>query len=252
LKQYSQPYFVLNLTRKGVHLFKGHLQELEEVTDGKFPLLYEDQFEYQPASIADSSSNSLKGFEKDKNQISEIRLKAVFRDADIFVKAYIAGDAKLLLAGTQRMISLYRSITTLNDRLIGKISGSYNQNMLSKLRESAWQAFVRFKKSEVAGMIKELDEKNDGHLAEGLLQAWNAAYEGKGRMLFVERDLHHRGYRKSGPGELHLQPPAKPYTVVDDVVDDLIKTVQTKNGKVIFTENDELKQHDHLALLLRY
>ncbi len=76
--------------------------------------------------------------------------------------------------------------------------------------------------------------------------------EGRGLMLLVEKDLHHRGYRKDEPGTLHLQPPTKPYTIIPDAVDNLIEVVRAKNGKVIFTENNQLEQFNHLALLLRY
>jgi hypothetical protein len=61
-----------------------------------------------------------------------------------------------------------------------------------------------------------------------------AAMEGRGLMLLVEKDLHHRGYRKDEPGTLHLQPPTKPYTIIPDAVDNLIEVVRAKNGKVIF------------------
>ncbi len=251
LKQYSIPYYVLNLSKKGVHLYKGILDELEEIRDEKFPLLYEDQFEYQRASIADSSSGSMKGFEKDKNEISEIRLKAVFRDADAFLKARMTGNAKLLLAGTQKMTSLFNSVTSLKPQIAGKVTGSYNDKNQQKMYDNAWRAVIKVKKAEVASQVRDLEEKN-GHVAGGLKQAWSAAVEGRGLTLLVEKDLHHRAYRREDDNKLHLQPPRKPYTVVPDAVEDLIETVRAKNGKVVFTENDQLKEFDHLALVLRY
>lgn len=251
LKQYAEPYYVLNLSKKGVQLCKGELDEFQEIQDGKFPLLYEDHFQYERAAIADSSSSRLKSFEKDKTEITEMRLKAVFRDADAMIKAYIAGGKKMLLAGSQRMISLYRSVTNHEHHIAGKISGSFNKNNFGKLKESAWQAFMRFKKNEIDTLVKGLDERNSGHLAEGLPEAWAAANKGKGLMLFVEKDLHHRAYSKD-TDILALDPPKKPYTILPDAVDSLITTVESKNGHVLLTENDQLRAHGHLALVLRY
>lgn len=252
LQQFSTPYYILNLSKKGVHLFKAVMNELTEIKDGNFPLLYDDQYEYERASIANASTSSLKGFERDKNQLTEIRLKAVFRDADAFIKNYLADGSNFILAGTQRMIGLFQEISGLHEHLAGKISGSYNEKNIAKLGELSWETFVRAKKGRLADTIKNLEEKKNGYLAEGLQQAWTAAKEGKGLMLMVEKDLHHRAYRKANESRLYLQPPARPYEIVPDAVDDLIETVKKKNGKVIFTENARLRSFDHLALVLRY
>lgn len=251
LKQYSSPYYILKLSKRGVHLYEGSLDEIREIKDGKFPLVFVDQFEYERASIADSS-NSLKGFERDKTQISEIRLRSVFREADAHVKVYLKSDSKLLLAGTQKMIALYNSVASLKDKVAGKISGSYNENNLDILRDSAWVAIVQIIKKEIAQQIVNVGEKKNGQLAEGLQQAWTAASEGKGRILMIEKDLHHRGYRKDTDRKFYLQPPKKPYVVIPDIVEDLIETVRAKHGEVLLTEEGQLKAFDHVALVLRY
>ena len=251
LQQYGQPYYVLNLSKKEVHLFEGSLSDLREVRDGNLPLLYEDEFEYQRASIANSSSSNLKSFEKDKNEISQIRLKTVFREADELLSDKLASDTKVLLAGTQKMVSLFNSLTSLKEKVAGKILGSYNENNFNKLRDSAWAGITRAKKREIEKQVEALHEKN-AQIAEGLLQGWNAAIEGKGLTLLVEKDLHRRAYRNDQDSRLHLQPPMRPYTVIPDAVSDLIETVQSKHGKVILTENGQLKDFDHVALVLRY
>lgn len=252
LKQYASPYYIVNLSKKAVHLFKAELSELEEIRDGRFPLQYEDDFEYERASIADSSASSLKGFEKGRNEITEIRLKAVFREADTLLKSHLANNGPLLLAGTQKMVSLFNAVTDHKKSIIGKISGSFNEDSVGRLRESAWQAFVRFRKNDIAKVIQNLDEKNNGHIAEGLQGAWVAANEGKGLTLIVERDFYHRAYRDQAQSTLHLQPPKKPYTVIQDAVGELIHVVESRNGKILLTENDQLKDHSHVALVLRY
>lgn len=252
LKQYSTPYYVLNLSKRGVHLLKGNLDELDEIKNEKFPLLYEDQFEYEPASAASSNSNSLKGYEKEKTQITEIRLRSVFRDADASVKPLLSDETKLLLAGTQKMISLFAGVTTLGDHLNGKVTGSYDENNIQRLRENAWSAFCRISKKEIARQVEDLQEKRNGHLAEGIRQAWAAAIEGKGLMLVVEKDFHHLAYRKEGLNRIQLQPPEKPYAIIPDAVEDVIEAAYSKKGKLVFTENGQLKEFDHVALVLRY
>lgn len=251
LKQYSHPYYLLNLSTKGVHLYKGERDELEEIEDFQFPLLYGQQFQFERAVIADPSSGRIKGFEQDKTGIPEMRLKTVFRDADALVKTYITGEQKVLLAGSQRMISLYRSIANHEDHIAGKISGNFNRNHFPKLTECAWQTFIRFKKNEVATLVKKLDERN-GHLAEGLPKAWAAANEGRGLMLLVEKDLHQRAYQKGQSRTLNLNRPRRPFTIIPDAVERLIQIVESNSGRVLLTENQQLRNHEHLALMLRH
>ncbi len=253
LQQFTKPYYVLNLSKHSVHLFKAYTNELEEIKDNDFPFFYVDQFEYQKASASDDSSGSLKSFEKDKNQISEIRLKSVFKDADAHLQSYlIQEDARLIVAGSQRLVNIFLGLTNFKKHFYGKISGSFDANNLDRLSDAAWGAFIRSQKKEVMEVVNHLPEERKGHLAEGIEQAWTAALEGKGEMLVVEKDFHHRGYQKPEQFKLYLHTPSKPYSMMPDVVSDLIETVSSKNGRVVFAENNDLKEFGHLALVLRY
>lgn len=252
LKQFSTPYYVLNLSKKGVHLLKGVLNKLTEVKNEKFPFLYEDQFEYAPAAMTSSSSSSLKSYEKEKSQITEIRLRSVFREADASLKPLLMQETKLLLAGTQKMISLFMSVMTIGNHLAGKVAGSYNETNIVMLRDKAWSAYYRINKIDIDKQIKSLREKRNGHLAEGIEDAWAASDEGKGLILLLEKDFHHRGYRKEGQHSLQLQPPKKPYNIIQDAVEELIESIRSRNGKLLLTDNGQLKEFNHVALVLRY
>lgn len=253
LKQFIAEYFVLNLTRSAVHLYKASMDNLVEIKDGKFPFIYADDFEYEHAAIADSSAGSLKGYEKEKSQISLLRLKKVFRDADAHLNSYLRkDDTKLLLAGGQKLTSAFLGITTHKDNFFGKVQGSFGNKNFKDFCQLAWNAFVRNKRQEIDHAVEKLLEEDRNHVAEGVKQAWKAALEGKGLTLFVEKDFHRKAYLRSDQFNVTLQPPEKPYKIIPDVVDNLIETIHSKNGKIVFLENDQLKDLGHLALLLRY
>lgn len=252
LREYAARYCVLNLSKKGVQLYEGTLNTLTEVKDGNFPLLYHDTFEYAHATRADSTNSSLKGFEREKNEITEIRLTAVFRDADVYVRKYLADDTRVLVAGTQRMIALFRKVSQLKHHLAGQISGSYNDNHLEQLQQAAWETIIRIRSKAIDEQIEVIKEKRNGLVAEGMRQAWEQASEGKGQLLLVEKDFHRRAYCKPGEQKLYLQPPVEPYEVIPDAVDTLIDVVRSRKGDVVFTENGKLEDFAHLALVLRY
>jgi hypothetical protein len=230
------------------------MAKLAEIKDGNFPLLCGDDYEYEPPSIGTSfGSNSLKAFEKDKTAISAIRVKAVLKDADDHLAQYLSrDDTKLILAGTQKVVSAFLGLTRFSKHIIGKVQGSFTEKNVPALENLAWLTLVRNRKTEDEQYVHELIEKSNKNLAEGIQAAWNTAQEGKGLLLAVEKDFRCQAYQKPNDYKLLLQPPRKPYTIIPDAVDDLIETVSKKGGKIMFLENDQLKKLGHLALVLRY
>jgi hypothetical protein len=89
-------------------------------------------------------------------------------------------------------------------------------------------------------------------VASTLGEVWRMAHEGRGRLLLVEEDYHTPG--KLDETGIHLSvvdDPAAP-GVIDDAVDEVIETVLSKQGRVVFTPNGSLEQHQRIALILRY
>lgn len=82
---------------------------------------------------------------------------------------------------------------------------------------------------------------------------WEAASEGKGLTLLVEKDYQITGYHQlSSETEIFLTPPVGKYKVVLDVADDIIEIVKEKGGNIVILENGALKNFNHIALILRY
>ena len=82
-------------------------------------------------------------------------------------------------------------------------------------------------------------------------EVWEAAQEGKGFKLLVEKDYSRMAFitqesklYKHHPGEKNIKYP--------DVINEIITTVLEKNGKVFVVEKDTLTDHKRLALINRY
>ena len=102
-------------------------------------------------------------------------------------------------------------------------------------------------------LMESLDRAiGEQKVASTVGEVWRFANEGRGRLLLVEEDFH-------VPGQLdetgiHLSPaddPAAP-GVIDDAVDEIIETVLSKQGRVVFVPNGQLATHQRIALVLRY
>jgi hypothetical protein len=252
---YAVPYFVVMLTEKDIKLFEGRWDELHEIKDRNFPKKYEEAFSYNPPSQSTSYAgySHVKGFEKDKSELVEIRFKDFFRDTDKLLKNYLMNGASLILLGPEKELAWFANISAHKKNIIGKIAGSYNHSSLKQLAERAWPAMRSHLDSEKVELIKDFAEKIGMKLAvSGIQDSWSAAKEGKAFKLLVEKDYRCPGFLDKEEYRLYLHPPQKPHKVLADAVDDLIEMVMEKNGQVFFVDNGLLKDYQRLAMITRY
>jgi hypothetical protein len=250
LKDFVTPYLVLVLSRKSVRLFHGGINILHEIEDEYFPVALGDDYEYEKPSIGSSAEHSLKSFEKDKGILTNIRITSMLRKADIHLDSYLKERIYIILAGTTRIISAFRKITTHSAGISGEVHGSYSARNLHSLAVKSWECLKRSKLDEHAKLIQSLKEKNDGHLAKGVQESWEAVEEGKGFILAVEKDFHCHGFLVGS--QVLLNRPKKPYEDIDDVIEELINRAARKNVRVMLMENNSLRDYDHVALQCRY
>ena len=90
-EQYAIPYNVLYIDESEIKLFTGKLKQLEEVRNGEFPMIYEEEYEYQPPSRTTSFAghSHVKNFEKDEASIKKIRHESFIHQADELLHKYI-------------------------------------------------------------------------------------------------------------------------------------------------------------------
>jgi len=254
LKQLMSPYYVLSLGKKAVRLFAAQGDQFIEIKDGHLPMEFEEQYEYERASMGTSFGFSRKGFEKDKSAILKLRIESFFKEAGSHLATYVnKNNHPLIVAGTKDLVAEFRSHFTFDKKIAGEVIGSFKDENLFTLRTKAFASLIKHQKEEIKNKITEFIEKDTlRHLAKGIQEVWQAAHEGRGLTLLVEKEYSQRTYLRDGDPLLHLQAPKGKYTLVPDAVDEIIETVVEKGGKVLFTEKNKLKVFDSIALLLRY
>lgn len=254
LKQLMTPYFALVLTKNTIRLFSAEGDHFMEINDGHFPMTYEEEYEYEKASLGTSFGYARKGFEKDKGDMSKTRLATFMHDAGLHLDSYLTkSGAPLLVAGTKAHLGELMAQPALAKRVSAKVIGSFSDKNLHDLRRKSWISMTKFRKQAINQTITDFQEKNTmDHLARGIQEVWQAAHEGKGQLLLVEKDYRCPSYLRDGDPVLHLHPPKGKYTVVPDAVDEVLETVIEKGGKVLFTEEKQLGELDYITLMLRY
>ena len=83
-------------------------------------------------------------------------------------------------------------------------------------------------------------------------EVWRLANQGRGSLLLVEEDFHYPGrLDESGTHLFPADDPTQP-GVIPDAVDEIIETVLSKQGRVVFTPNGQLDIHQRIVMTLRY
>ena len=240
LENYSTAYYLLDISKKEIRLFRGIIDHLEEIKDENFPKEITDVYEYNKPS--QSSSNAgyahVKGFEKDKSEVQHIRLKKIFNITDKCLVKYLSiKETPLLLCGPERDISLFKSVTDHLDNIAGSIANNQQLTSMRDMEILACQQIKSFIDQEKLKLIDEFKEKIGAGLAVyGMEAVWKAAKEGKGLKMLVEREYKGSAF----------------ITQEIDTVNEIMSTVLEKNGKVIIVEKDDLKDFKRVALINRY
>ena len=252
---YANPYFVLMLTEKGVRLFEGTCDDLNEIKDNNFPKEYEEEYIYNPPSRSapNAGHSHVKSVEKDKSMLEEIRFKDFFRHPDELLNDYLVGNTPLILLGVEKELAWFENISVHKKNIIGKITGSYNYSNPTQLADIAWPVMHSHQDNERVQLIKEFTEKIGEHLGiSGIQEVWEATKEDKAFKLLVEKDFRSPGFVDKDAYRLYLRPPPTPHKVLADAVDDIIEMVLEKDGHVFFTDNGMLKDYQRIALITRY
>jgi hypothetical protein len=241
VENYSTAYYVLDISKKKIHLFRGMMDHLEEINDQNFPQKITDNYEYSKPSQSSSDAGyaHVKSFEKDKSEIDLIRLKKAFREADKKFSEYLPKKTPLLLCGSKRTVSLFAAITNHESNIITSIGDNFSGTELHDLELLAWLQLRSYIDNQKLSLVEEFKEKIGAGLAVYKIEEVSkAAIEGRGFILLVEKDYNTYLNDKHGK--------------YPDAVNKIITTVLEKNGRVIVLENDSLKDYKGIALITRY
>lgn len=255
LNNCSSDYYLLEINEKSARLFKGSIDELEEIKDENFPQKHSEVFEYsKPARGSSYVGNAfVKEFEKDKSVMEEIRMQEFLRAVDKLLGKYLSPGSFLLLSGTEKNIALFKSVSKHTKSIIGIIPGNESHITTHELGSLAWLKMSDYINNQKFNLVKTYEEKaGEGLGVEGIEEVWKAAKEGRGLILLVEKDYLAPGFIRSEDNSLHLKKPKLKSTTVPDVVEDIIETIMNKDGEVMIMENNLLIKHEQIALITRY
>ncbi|MDI1355220.1 MAG: hypothetical protein PSX36_09890 [bacterium] len=253
LSETMMNYYLLAINEKVINLFEGKGIHLKQVIDHNFPLHLENDYEYTHTSLGSSYGYALKSPEKGRSVMKEQRWTTFLKKADKRVSEYLDENRPLIIGGNSKMLGSYAKMSVNKKSIVGKIWGDYVHEDLYSLGEMAFEQIRSYLKEKEEKLLMRLQDAVGKKLAmSGITDVWNAAFEGKGLILLVEKDFAMPGFVEDETSKFHLHPPHGNHQIISDAADDAMELVIEKKGKVVIVENGKLDDHGKIALILRY
>jgi len=238
-------YWVLALSEKPTRLYEATRDDLTEIQDGGFPITHEGP----------GGEQSLPGgFGIKKSAYRDEYHRKFFRQIDTAFKPFLADDPlPLAVVGVDRFLAFFNEVTDYKNSILTTLQGSHDKTSPHELGKLIWTQVEDALTEQRQQVLSELDKAiGERKSASTIGEVWRLAKEGRGHLLLVEEDFHFPA--KVDETGNHLAP-ADDVTapdVMDDAVDEIIETVLSKQGRVVFLENGQLEAHQRIALILRY
>lgn len=238
-------YWLLVLSEKPTRLYEGINQDLLEIRSDGFPIEHTG-----PGGAARLPG----GVAVHKSAYRDEYHRKFFRQVDDLLKPLMADDPlPLIIAGVDRHLAFFKEVTSHGANIFGEITGSHDKTSgpeLGKLVSPLVEQFREEKRQDALGQLGKAI--SDRKVASTIGEVWRIANEGRGALLLVEEDFHFSA--RLDDSKVHLIPvedPSEP-GVIEDAVDEVIESVLSKQGQVVFVRNGDLAAHQRIALILRF
>jgi hypothetical protein len=246
-------YLLLELNFGEIKLFEGYSNQLREIKDKVFPIKIVDDREYAKPSIARSYGYGMQTTEDDAERIRLKHLMNYIDIADDQLNFYLLQNEVLFIAGEKKETALFTKHSSHSNKISSLIASNYIHQPLHEKVILLKEIIANYILQEENKLLKRLEDAIGKKLAvTGIQQVWNAAKEGKGLILMIEKDFEIKGFEVDEEQHLYLNVPDKNYNLVADAAEDCISTVLSKGGKVVVFDNNQLLNYNRVAMILRF
>ena len=235
---------VLVVSDSTVHLYEGVRSELVEVTDHGFPfeteLIQRDNRAIAGRFAREPGGDDLEAWRK------------FYREVDHALAAIEAADPlPIVVAGVRRSLDLFDEVSTMSERVVGRLEGSYERTDQNHLGKEAWEIHrqrLRDRRTEVIDWLAS--GVGAGRAVSGMDEVWQLTREGRGRLLVLEEDYEHRPSVEID-GRLVVADGDPGPAIMTDPVDELVEHAVRAGGEVEFVSSGSLADYGRVGLLLR-
>ena len=227
-------YYVLSLGEQTSRLYEAFRDALIDIQNKAFPI----------ESSAGMSGTVEPG-------LRENQLREFVRTADQHFDHYLRQDPlRLVVVGDRKILSIFGSVTSHQDVLIGMVEGDYAAISPHDLGKIVWPIVKEAMAGTSERSMHDLETaESSQNVASGIDAVGHLAGSGVGDTLFVEEDYHMKGGIRKTDHSLIMSEDLDIREAIDDAVDAIIEKVLEKGGNVVFLGSGSLLKHQRIALI---
>lgn len=233
-------YYVLVLSQNGAQVFDVVEDKVvNEVKNDEFPF---DNPLFIPEAVRRSDARTV------DNHVREY-FNHVDKGA---VKLYNETGTPFLVISLEENYTTLQQVADKKQIYLGHSPIDYNNLSAHELAKQAWSKVAEIQHQERAHAIEHLMAGvSQGRVLTDLQEIYRAALDGNGELLIVHQDFQ-QAAKKVGERDIELIDKQDGSPLDYDIVSAIAWNVRSKNGRVVFTQQNQLKDLGDIALLTRY
>ncbi len=243
LKSYnrSEEYLILLLSQSGVNLYNTINDGIEnEIKNDDFP--FSENRHYNTHSDRGSDSKHLDDLVREfLNKVD----KAV-------VKINNETGLNCVVICTEDNFSRLMQVADKPSIYIGYSSIDYNNTAKHNIAMQGWELVKALQHNRRAEAIEEIKKSvSQGSVLTDLQEIFQASIDGRGDLLIVHQDFS-QPVLMTSERTFELIDDRTKQDAIDDITSNIAWEVISKNGRVFFTTQDEIKELGNIVLKTRY
>ncbi|MFA7615658.1 MAG: hypothetical protein WCY16_03645 [Weeksellaceae bacterium] len=234
-------YMILLLSKSGSRLYLANNDKINsEIENDVFP------------STDNPFDLTSKVAQSDSGKMDSMLLEYFNRIDKAVVKVHRENGLKVLVVATEENYKKLKKVADVPSVYIGYSAVNYNDDSVHTISKSAWEVIQANQKSERTKAIEEMQlAVSQGKVLTDLREIYQAAKEGRGELLIVHNN-YLQPVKMNGDNTIELIDDETAQGAIDDINSVIAKEVVSKNGRVIFTNQDEIKSLGKIVLKTRF
>lgn len=237
----SEEYYILLLSQSGVQLYNTINDIiLNEVKNEDFP--FSDNRHYNTHANRSSDSKHLDDLVREfLNKVD----KAV-------VKIHNETGLHCIVICTEDNYSRLMQVADQPSVYIGYAAIDYNSTEEHNIVKQSWEVIKDLQHKKRTEAIEEMKAAiSQNAVLTDLQEIFQAAIDGRGELLIVHQEFS-QAVLMTGDRTFELTDDVTKANVIDDITSKIAWAVLSKNGRVFFTAQDEIKELGDIVLKTRY
>lgn len=237
----TENYLILLLSQSGVTLFHA-------INDGIVEEIKNDDFPFSKNLHYLTNHDKLSDGKQVDNMVREF-----FNTVDkAVIKVNNATKMNCVVVCTEENYSRLLQVADKPSVYYGFVHINYNNVANHTLAAEAWNIINFLQKQRRTEAIKEMQEAvGQGNVLTDLSEIYRAVKEGRGDLL-ITHDTFQQPVKMTGEFSFDLADDTTQAGVIDDISSEIAWEVISKNGRALFTSQEEIKSLGNIALKVRY